>query len=348
MKYNRFVFFLFVLCLCSVLKVQGKDSVIIGRLKYVYNLKTLIDENIWRTFNDKQFDVPLIYYTDSNCYVVNPTEKFLYQHESEIVYKDSDVRICKTYLLDSLPFHMSTGIIFGDTVPDYNYRSPFVNSSSVEITQKIIPDVSSTEEWATMLLHEYFHGFQYKHSGFIDFFEKDVLSTSQNVLKELYASDSEFRNSIDEENDLLLSAIKSESLNGTQALVDSFFVWRDQRRKQIKKELKLDIKVSEETYETMEGTARYVEYSLYQMFAVRSAQDDFIDSDTNFNGYTYFRNFEWDKSQWLYMTNKTTYFYATGFNIARLLDKLNIEYKSILFEQGDASLENILRLNYRF
>jgi hypothetical protein len=43
------------------------------------------------------------------------------------------------------------------------------------------------------------------------------------------------------------------------------------------------------------------------------------------------------------LTDKTTYFYATGFNMARLLDKLGIEYKSRLFKDGKISLEDILR-----
>ena len=49
-----------------------------------------------------------------------------------------------------------------------------------------------------------------------------------------------------------------------------------------------------------------------------------------------------ENDKWLYLTEKTTYFYAVGFNLARLLDKLNIEYKTNLFKQGGLSLEDIL------
>ena len=59
-----------------------------------------------------------------------------------------------------------------------------------------------------------------------------------------------------------------------------------------------------------------------------------------------FKNYNLQKDQWLYLTNKTTYFYATGFNMARLLDKLGIEYKSRLFKDGKITLKNILKKNH--
>ena len=49
----------------------------VERLQYVYALKVVINDSIWSGFADKQYDVPLLYYGDTCCYVVNPTEKFL-------------------------------------------------------------------------------------------------------------------------------------------------------------------------------------------------------------------------------------------------------------------------------
>lgn len=67
---------------------------------------------------------------------------------------------------------METNISLGDSTPDYNYKAPFMNCSSPELTDRFIPDVHSTEMWATMVMHEYFHGFQFKHAQFLDFYKK--------------------------------------------------------------------------------------------------------------------------------------------------------------------------------
>jgi hypothetical protein len=93
----------------------------------------------------------------------------------------------------------------------------------------------------------------------------------------------------------------------------------------------------------MEGTARYVEFSLYKDFAIRKPDESLLKSDSSFKSFAKFKNYNLQKDKWLYLTDKTTYFYATGFNMARLLDKLGIEYKSRLFKDGKISLEDILR-----
>ena len=60
--------------------------------------------------------------------------------------------------------------------------------------------------------------------------------------------------------------------------------------------------------EIMEGSARYIEYQLYECFG----------------------DFNLTDAKWLYTIGKN-YYYATGFNLLRLLDKLGIEYHSHIF-----------------
>ena len=93
----------------------------------------------------------------------------------------------------------------------------------------------------------------------------------------------------------------------------------------------------------MEGTARSVEYNLYGKFAVMSPDYKLAESDSSYHAYRYFKNYKIENDPWLYLTSKTTYFYATGFNMARLLDKLKIEYKSRLFNESGLSLEEVLK-----
>ncbi len=47
----------------------------------------------------------------------------------------------------------------------------------------------------------------------------------------------------------------------------------------------------EKHYETMEGTARYVEYKLCSIFATRRPDNKLLGSDTSFKSFNKFRNF---------------------------------------------------------
>jgi hypothetical protein len=92
----------------------------------------------------------------------------------------------------------------------------------------------------------------------------------------------------------------------------------------------------------MEGTARYAEYSLYGHFARKNPDGKLVKSDTAYHSYQYFRNHNIEKDKWLYLSDRTRYFYATGFNLVRLFEKLHIDYQSRLFNEGGLSLEQIL------
>lgn len=324
-------------------KEYGEEQKIFDRIEFVYNLKQTVDEKTWKTFNDSEYDLPLIYFTDTGSYIANPTDKFLKTFKSDLVFQDRQIKIYKTKKrVDSLPFHMETGMTLGDPTDEYNYHSPFMMCSSYEETVKKIPSVGSTDEWTTMIMHEYFHGYQYKHKPYIDYYEKEIVQVQPDSLITIYKGNSWFKKSIDEENRLLLKALDEENSLNTRKLIADFFSLRNKRRKEVLYGLKLDISKYEKCYETMEGTARYVEYSLYNLFSTRRPDYKLIKSDTSFKSFDKFRNYTIKKDEWLYLTEKTTYFYAIGFNIARLLDKLKIDYKSRLFKEGGITMEDIL------
>jgi hypothetical protein len=125
-------------------------------------------------------------------------------------------------------------------------------------------------------------------------------------------------------------------------LLDSFFVTRNRRLTKVRQELKYDIQPVEELYETMDGTARIAEYGLYQYFATKAPDLRLASVDSAYHAYAYFKNHTIEKDDWLYLTHKTTYFYATGFNISRLLNKLNVSYKARLFRDNALSLSQLL------
>ena len=158
--------------------------------------------------------------------------------------------------LDSVPFHMEVSVSF-DSVEDYTYKSPFMKCSSVEITNKLIPDVPYTEVWASMILHEYFHGFQFKHPKFSDYFSTTSAYISSDTLRNIYSHNKWFKEGINKENELLLSALTSNDSIEISSLISLFFQLREQRRNNTKKLIKFDIKPIENIYETMEASSLF-------------------------------------------------------------------------------------------
>jgi hypothetical protein len=60
------------------------EQKIFDRILFVYHLKQTVETETWKTFNAPQYDVPLVYFTDSSSYIANPTEKFLKTFKSEL------------------------------------------------------------------------------------------------------------------------------------------------------------------------------------------------------------------------------------------------------------------------
>ena len=308
---------LMIFCCCYMMAQQDTTTVV-GRLQYVYALKDIINDRVWQSFTDKKNDVPLIYYDDSCCYVVNPSEKILNQYTTELVYKGDGINIYRTKRIDNIPFHMHVTVT--DEQDRIDYRTPIMRCSSLELTSKTIPDVTTVKEWATMVMHEYFHGFQFKQDGFLNAYETIFAICPQDTLSTLQVQLEWYKESIQQENELLLKAIDAPDLDATKAHIRAFFELRDRRRTRMKEQEKIDITAAEQFMETMEGSARYIEYRLYE----------------------YFGNFNLTDAKWLYTVGKN-YYYATGFNLLRLLDKLGIEYHSHIFTDVTTTLEKKLR-----
>lgn len=313
-------------------------------MAYVYSLKPAIAQDIWPGFDDKQYDVPLIYYTDSSSFIANPTNRFLTLHKPTPVFQSTGLKVYKTTArLDSTPFHMAVGFTFSDSGA-YDYNAPFMHCSSLEETTKVVQDVTSTEVWVSMVVHEYFHGFQLRHKSYRQYFADSLGSFDKGTLKGLYKDQVWFKEQIDKENALLLQALETDSRDEIRKLLSAFFKERENRRNETKQKLDVDIEAAEKLYETMEGTARYVEQKLYEKFSQIQPNTNLQRADSAYQGYAYFKNHKLDNDKWLYLTAESgVYFYATGFNMARVLDKLGVPYKERLFKESKLSLEDILR-----
>ncbi|MBD1397852.1 hypothetical protein H9Q13_11810 [Pontibacter sp. JH31] len=325
-------------------KLASTEQLVFDRMAYMYDLKPAIAKDIWPGFDEKQYDVPLIYYTDSTSFIANPTARFLAIYNPIAVFKSSAIKVYKTASrLDSTPFHMAVNFTLGDSSAYDNYV-PFMHCSGFEETRDVIEDVESVEVWVTMVVHEYFHGFQFQHKDYLERFGNHAASSQKSKLKELYKEHAWFKTAVDKENELLLQALASDDRNEIRELIAAFFKERETRRDEAKRKLDLDIGTVESTYETLEGTARYVEQKLYEKFSQKLPDAKLQQTDSAYHAYHAFKGYKLEKDQWLYLTPKSgVYFYATGFNMTRLFDKLHIGYKDRLFKESHLSLEDILK-----
>ncbi|PKV66320.1 hypothetical protein BD749_1445 [Pontibacter ramchanderi] len=332
-----------VLSLSCTKQLASSEQLVFDRIAYVYALKPTIASDIWQGFDAKQYDVPLVYYTDSSSFIANPTSRFLRMYNPALVFRTSDLKVYKTTArLDSTPFHMAVNFTIGDTSV-YDDLSPFMHCSSLEETGKVVTDVVTTETWVTMVVHEYFHGFQFRHKDFLQHFADSLGTFQKGTLKGLYKDNAWFKEQVDKENGLLLEALETDSRDEIRTLLAAFRQERENRRNETKRRFNTDIEAAEKMHETMEGTARYVEQKLYEKFSQKQPDRKLQRADTAYQGYHSFKNHKLENDEWLYLTAQSgVYFYATGFNMARILDKLQVPYKERLFKEKELSLEDIL------
>ena len=227
------------------------------------------------------------------------------------------------------------------------YRNPVMFCSDVAAANRFEQDITNTEEWLAIVLHEYFHAFQLKHDNMMGFLA-DSLKTSADTLVQLYRKNEWFRDALQTENDLLLNAIATPGKDSTIHYLRIFIQRRQQRKRTFMQKLGYDISRMEDFWEKMEGPARYVEYNLAYIYQRTIFKDTTSSCDTFFNYYRAYKQPGLEKMGWMY--NKTTimsaYYYVTGFNMCRLLDKLDANYKKTLFDHNiplSVLLENSMK-----
>ena len=182
-----------------------------------------------------------------------------------------------------------------------------------------------------MLMHECFHGFQYKHTVF---WNKMLASTPENFitsdsLKALRRNYEWYRDMLSKENALLKKAYEASDIHEACHILSGFYSIRDKRLKTVKDRLGLDIIEFYPIIETVEGSARYIEYRL-------AREQGITDTD------------------WMTNLDSNSCYYASGLYLMLIMDKFGIPYKEELLDSPggklcDASLHagraGILRLD---
>lgn len=329
----------FLLLTIPGLSQTRDESIIFNRIESLLQAKKEVMDNAWPLASDTVFNIPLIYFTDTTSYVANPPQRFIQQFKPEIKFQSTNLKIYKTTSrIDDLPFHMETWI--SDVETAYNYNFPFGEVSGLEETRKIIPDLP-LEAWSGMILHEVFHGYQFRYPAFWKhaYDTKIIYKAINDSLQSYYDKHPWYKKAVDEENKLILEAIEQKDKKQRRILIDKMFVVRGERRKQVLDKFNRSIDFYEKSFETMEGTARYIEAAVIRNFSTMQLSERLKKSDTNsmINGPS-------SDPEWAYKTNVSQrYTYAIGYNMARLLDALKVSYKTELFKTPDLTLEDLLR-----
>ena len=170
------------------------------------------------------------------------------------------------------------------------------------------------------------------------------ISARQKDLIEAYVHFPWYKRMVDQENIFLLKALNASHDEETKKYLKSFSNIRLQRREKYHKVKGFDISEAEMLWEAIEGSARYIETRVFLSYKTSNKNKQLQKYDSSYNSNTDFKNYSITDQQWLFDSTKSNkYFYATGFNIIRLLDKLNIQYKNELFVSYPDFLEKYLK-----
>ena len=225
-------------------------------------------------------------------------------------YNDPAYSMEMNYYEDG-PFRMHLDQAEDDTLARMECSSP-------EITIQAVPSVKTYEEWYAMLMHECFHGFQYKHTVF---WNKMLASTPGNFitsdsLKALRRNYEWYRDMLSKENALLKKAYEASDIHEVSHILTDFYSIRMERLKTVKDRLGLDIIEFYPIIETVEGSARYIEYRL-------AREQGITDTD------------------WMTNLDSNSCYYASGLYLMLIMDKFGIPYKDELFQKYNTLTELI-------
>lgn len=323
--------------------VAETDCKACSRLALVDRCTALLRSDVWPGCFAPGRAIPLYYFTDSLTYLdFNEQPK---DSAAQVVAIDcpSGKRLWRKARIDTQPFHMENKMDFVDSTGRF-FQRPSMLCSDVEAMIRFVPDFQSTEQWVQLVMHEYFHSWQFSQAATRDFLA-DSIRMAADTLISIYHNDTAFQAALSRENDALLRAIRAEGRDSSLQAVADFFRERAARRAAFRSGSSFGLEQHELFWETIEGTARYAEYYLAGHFAglagtLQLPCDSLFRDFRRFSGNTDYRQLPEFLERERMMP---AYYYVTGFNLCRLLDKLKVEYKNRLFKDGSARLEVVLR-----
>lgn len=320
-----------------------KTCVVCDRLSLFETIMQKVGAKYWHSYNTKDMTPPPVYFDDSVSWLAFSNEVLFKNIKYERIKCASGLILYKLNIrLDTVLFHMENKMSFTDATSPYYYH-PIMFCSYVETASRLIPEVKNTEEWLQMVLHEYFHAFQFNHKNSINYLA-DSIALSVDSLHGYYRRNNWFRGYLKMENDYLLKAIDAQAEDSIKYFSAQFFETRKQRREQFFTQFHFDISRAEMFWEKIEGTARYIEYNTGFVYTKIKHKSLDKGCDLSFKGFKNYYDKDITNEPWFYEKTQMMvgYYYVTGFNLCRLLDKLKISYKDNLFNTPSTELEQYL------
>jgi hypothetical protein len=307
------------------------DCLACERITLFARSRQLVDNRIWTGLSSRLLSRPLLYFTDSNTYVAFATPGLFKGYTRDTLVCNNGLSLLKMKRLDTRPFHMENKMNFGDTTSPF-YRQPIMLCSDVETMHRFVPDFKRTEDWLQLVMHEYFHSFQFVHPASMAYLA-DSVRMAADSLDKIYLATNWFGEALQQENAALLSAIGSKAQDSMYWYLARFIETRESRRTRYEKLYKPGLTAMENFWETIEGTARYVEYYMAGYFSqLADKASNRCDSlFHNFADYINQPDFEDNAVSRKRTGIMPAYYYVTGFNLCRVMDKLGIAYREELF-----------------
>lgn len=333
----------------DVPELPGNACIVCDRISLMEKLKPAIADKYWPGFDNDSLRSPLVYFDDSTSWLAfSETNLFKGKVTAQKMICGGGLSVFRlSKRLDSVPFHMENRMSFTDSTSPVFYN-PVMFCSNTEAAKSLVPVVTGTEEWLQMILHEYFHAFQFRHLNTIKYLA-DSIKTGSDTLDRLYKKNLLFAKLLETENNFLLHALSSISKDSSTFYAREFLVAREYRRKEGNRIISKEIIRIEKFWEKIEGTARYIEYNTGFIFAAGNFKSN-LTCDSLFNNFNAYKETDFTKRAWFRKKTKiiTAYYYVTGFNLCRLMDKLGIAYKEHLFDRTEYGLEDYLQkaINY--
>jgi len=287
----------------------------VSRIQYVYELKKELGSKAWPAFGEEKYNIPIIYFNGDTTYIANPHNKFLQQFNPAMIFESPGLKVFRlNYRIDTARLRMFVSMTSGPDTTLYDYNTPYMKCNSQEEFIAVTGFKPDLRGWAAIIMHEFFHGFQVQQEDYRKYaMQHNLLNRAiGETLQNLFDTYAWYRDGVTEENTLLLKAIASKQNAETDSLISTFFTLRNKRRSHINTGAGFPFDFYEKAFETLEGTARFIEAG-------------------------FLRQHELEK------VSEGDYYYATGFNMVRLLKKKNIGFTAVLFIQPSVTLEDLLK-----
>lgn len=321
------------------------DSLSSRRISFVLELKKAVAESAWTDFGQKYTEGTLIYFDSNRSEVFFPNAQVIGKL-TECKEHSDNYLLCKR--TDQVPFHMEVMISFNqEDSAAFFFNNPVEQYSSVEETGQYIPSVQSTEMWASMVLHEMFHHFQYNNKRYLDYAKSviGVLPFDARNLVALCKEDEQFLSLIQGENEMLMKALSASNQKDCDSLIEDYLNHRKERIIQYGLE-NPHLEQVENYYILQEGSARYMEYQSMLIFQkyFQEPTAPMLRNDPKFLSFSEFEAIDLVSEAFNYLVyaGPSDYHYTIGFNTMRLLDQLEIEYKNDLFSDPEKALHEYL------